>query len=143
MDIHTQKHRVYKDTFQWHCVERKTCRARIHTNGTNVLKKTNEHTHEPNSKIFHCNVVKAGIKRKAADTQETTHSIVVSEISKLDEKSAVYPPRLDSLKRTICRSRKRAENVPSEPTSLIQFKFQKHLQRITKANLSFSTILVL
>ena len=112
------KHRVYKDTFQWHCVERKTCRARIHTNGTNVLKKTNEHTHELNSKIFHCNVVKAGIKRKAADTQETTHSIVVSEISKLNEESAVYLPRLDSLKRPICRSRKRAENVPSEPTSL-------------------------
>ena len=112
------KHRVYNGTFQWHCVERKSCRARIHTNGTSILKKTNEHTHEPNSKIFHCNEVKAGLKRKAADTQEPTHSIVASEISKLGEESAVYLPRLDSLKRSICRSRRRAENVPSEPTSL-------------------------
>ena len=55
------KHRVYNNTFQWHCVVRKSCRARIHTIGTNVMKRTNEHTYEPNSKIFYCNEVKTGV----------------------------------------------------------------------------------
>ena len=58
------------------------------------MKKTNEQTHEPNSKIFYCNEVKTGVKRRAAETQEPTHSNVVSKISNLNEESAVYLPKL-------------------------------------------------
>lgn len=52
------KHRVYKDTFERHCVVSKSCRQ--------TLKKENEHTYEPNSKIFYCNEVKGGVKRRVA-----------------------------------------------------------------------------
>ena len=95
------------------------------------MKRTNEHTHEPNSKIFYCNEVKTGVKRRAAETQEPTHSIVVSKISNLNEESAVYLPRLDSLKRTICRAR-RAENVHPEPTSLDALQIPEAYTRTNK-----------
>ena len=78
------KHRVNKDVFQWHCVERKRCRARMNTIGAEVIKMINEYTHEHNSKLFLCKEVKAGRKRKGP-----THSIFASKISELDEESAV------------------------------------------------------
>ena len=110
----------------------KSCRARIHTNESKVVKSSNEHTHEPISKIFHCNEVKAGIKRRAAESQKPTHSIVASKISKLEEESAVSLPRLDSLKRTICRARKKAENIHSEPTSLDTLQIPEVYTRTSK-----------
>ena len=126
------KHRIYNDVHQWYCVERTSCRARIHTIGTEVIKTTSEHTHGHNSKLFHCNEVKAGIKRKAAETQEPTHSIVFSKITKFDEESAVFLPKLDILKRTVCRARKRSENVPAEPTSLLTLQIPEQYTKTNK-----------
>ena len=110
-------HRISEDVSQWQCVERNTCKARIHTTRL-VITKRMKHTHESNSQRFHCNEVKAGAKRRASETQEPTHSIVASQVTNLCDASAVHLPKLASLKKTICRARRRAANVPSEPSSL-------------------------
>ena len=50
----------------------------------------------------------------------------------MNEESAVDLPRLDSLKRNICRARKRAENVPPEPTSLDALQIPEAYARTNK-----------
>ena len=64
---------------------------------------------------FQCLKMKAGMKRSATLTQQGTHSILINSVSELDEASAVNLPKLESLKQTVCRERKRTANVPPEP----------------------------
>ena len=116
------KHRISQDVTQWHCIQRSVCKARLHTKGDLVICKKNVHTHEGNSYLFENYRVKAGMKRKASETQEGTHSILSSSINQLSEAAAVYMPKMDTLKRTIVRSRRKAYNVPPEPTSLAIFE---------------------
>ena len=112
------KHRVTGDVTQWHCVQRGYCKARLHTKGNEVIASKSIHSHECNSHIFLNSQAKAEMKRKASESQEATHSIMTASISELNEQSAVHLPKINSLKRTIVRSRRKAENVPPEPLSL-------------------------
>ena len=68
--------------------------------------------------MFYNNQAKAGMKRKASESQEATHSILTASIGELNEQTAVHLPKINSLKRTIVMSRNEAENVPPEPLSL-------------------------
>ena len=112
------KHRVTGDVTQWQCVQRNFCKARLHTKGNEVIARKSIHPHESNSYIFYNNQAKAGMKRKASESQEATHSILTASIGELNEQSAVHLPKINSLKKTIVRSRNKAENVPPEPLSL-------------------------
>ena len=80
------------------------------------------------------------MKRKASETQEPTHSIVASQLTNLYDESAVYLPKLDSLKKTISRVRRRAANVPPEPASLNNLEIPEIYKRTNKVNLSYSMI---
>ena len=82
-----------QDVTQWHCIHRGVCKARLHTKGDLVICKKNVHTHESNSDIFETYRVKAGMKRKASETHEGTHSILSSSINQLSEAAAVSLPR--------------------------------------------------
>ena len=108
------RHRVKGEVTQWHCVQRSYCKARLHTKGNNVIARKNTHSHENNSPIFYNSQAKAGMKRKACESQEPTHSIMTTYIGQLSEESAVHLPKLNTLKKTIVRSRNKAENVPPE-----------------------------
>ena len=112
------KHRVTGDVTQWHCVQRGYCKARLHTKGNEVIARKSINSHECNSHIFFNSQAKAGMKRKASESLEATHSNMTASISELNEQSAVHLPKINSLKRTIVRSRRKAENVPPEPLSL-------------------------
>ena len=125
-------HRTKGDDSQWQCVEINSCKARIHITGSVITKRTNEHLHEPNCHRFHCNEVKAGVKRRASETQEPTHSIVASQLTNLSDESAIYLPKLDSFKKTICRARRKAANVPLEATSLDNLELPEVYKRTNK-----------
>ena len=58
------------------------------------------------------------MKLRAAESQEATHAIMTSFIGGLDEKHANHLPKINTLKKTIVRSRNKAKNVPPEPISL-------------------------
>ena len=107
-------HRVTGDVTQWQCVQRGYCHSRLHTKGNEVITRKSIHFHEFNSHIFFNSQAKAGMKRKASESQEATHSIMTASISELNEQSAVHLPKINTLKRTIVRSRRKAENVPPE-----------------------------
>ena len=119
------KHRMTRDVTQWHCIQRGICKARLHTKENVVISKKNEHSHESNSNEFENYRIKAGIKLKASETQEGTHSIITSSINQLNEEAAVHLPKIDTLKRTIVRSRKKSNNVPPEPTSLTSLELSE------------------
>ena len=73
--------------------KRSYCKARPHTKGNNVIAKKNTHYHENNPLIFYNCQAKAGMKRKACESQELTHSIMTTNIGQLSEESAVHPPK--------------------------------------------------
>ena len=41
------------------------CSARIHTNGMTIVKRTNEHLHDPDEQQIECITLKVGVKRNA------------------------------------------------------------------------------
>ena len=51
---------------------------------------------------------------KASDTQDSTDNILTSSLKDIREHSAIYLPKLASLKQTIRRARKRELNVPPQ-----------------------------
>ena len=97
-------------------------------------------THEANSDAFHSSKLKAGMKRSASLAQVGTHTILTNSISELDQGSAVKLPKLNSLKQTVHRARKRAANVPPEPNSLIVSSYHLIIVKQIKDNASFFTI---
>ena len=60
----------------WLCVQRGLCRAILHTQGLGIVKRTNEHSHPPDEASVSCSEVKGIIKRKAKDSQDSSHYIV-------------------------------------------------------------------
>ncbi|KAI6653123.1 hypothetical protein LOD99_3959 [Oopsacas minuta] len=64
------------DVVHWQCKERGTCEARIHTKDTDIVKRTNEHTHAPDDKSVSGCETKVGIKREARESHYSAHHIV-------------------------------------------------------------------
>ena len=64
--------------------QRGYCKARLHTKGNEVIARKSIHPHSQ---------AKAGMKRKASESQEASHSIMTASISELNEKSAVIYPK--------------------------------------------------
>ena len=79
------------------------CKAIIHTKGAEIIKRTNVHLNAPDEQTTVCCEVKAGIKRKAVDSQDTSHQIVGESLQTVSERVAAKLPKLDSLKRSIQR----------------------------------------
>ena len=77
------KHRKINNKFHWQCFQRMVCNARVHTLDDTVVARINEHNHEPNSPLFHCAKLKAGIKRNASQSQIGPHSTLNNSISEL------------------------------------------------------------
>ena len=74
-DIYTKKRRVGEVT-NWQCEREGICKARMHTEGMEITKRTNEHLHGQDEQEVSCREIKVGIKRKAHKTQDGSHCIV-------------------------------------------------------------------
>ena len=112
--------------------KREKCNARVHTQGTEIVKRTNEHLHAPDEHAVSCYESKIGIKRKARDSQDISHQIVGESVITVSEGTAAKPPKLDSLKRTIQRQRVQQLAAPVQPTSLEQLALQPEYQQTAK-----------
>ena len=73
-----------------------------------IIKRINEHLHGSDMQKILCLETKTGIKRKAAQTQDSTHHIAGESVSNTTEGTAAKLPKLNSLKRTIQRERRKA-----------------------------------
>ena len=59
--IYGQQRRV-GEVVHWQCERRGICKARVHTKGSQIVKCTNEHVHEPDEESVACQQVKIGMK---------------------------------------------------------------------------------
>ena len=112
------RQRILGDTTHWQCEKRGICKARIHTNGNVIIKRTNIHLHLPNEEEIDCITTKSGLKRKARDTHDSTHGILGDVLETVNEGTTIKLPKLDSLKRTIRRERQSIDAAPAQPESL-------------------------
>ena len=82
------------------------------------LRIEQEHLHEPDQQLIECIALKAGVKRKARDTNDTTHHIIGHSLDPATESSVIKLPKLDSMKRTIRRERHIIDAAPGQLESL-------------------------
>ena len=75
------KQRRAGEVIHWQCERRGVCKARIHTKGIQIIKRTNEHLHESDEHAVTCQDVMIGMKRKASETQDSSHLIIGNNIS--------------------------------------------------------------
>ena len=97
-----------------------------------IMKRINQHLHGPDMQKIFCLETKAGVKRKAAHTQDSTHHIVGESVSNITEGTAAKLPKLNSLKRTIQRERIKANFVPVQPQSLVELEIPMDYTIIAK-----------
>ena len=76
--------------------------------------------------------MKAGIKRKAVDSQDTSHQIVGESLQTVSEGVAAKLPKLDSLKRSIQRQRVRQLAAPVQPATLEHLCLPEEYQKTAK-----------
>ena len=79
-----------------------------------------------------CLQTKAGIKRTAAQTQDSTHHIVGESVSNITDGTAAKLLKLNSLKRTIQRERRKANFVPVQPESLVELEIPMDFMKTAK-----------
>ena len=99
----------------WQCEQRGVCKARVHTKGTEIVKRSNDHLHPADEQAVICQETKVGIKKKARDSQDSAHHIVGESLLTVSEGTAAKLPKLDSLKRTIQRQRVQQLAAPVQP----------------------------
>ncbi|KAI6648033.1 hypothetical protein LOD99_8235 [Oopsacas minuta] len=78
-------HRRVGEMTHWQCEQRGECKARVHTKGMEIMKRTNEHLHAPDVQATACCEIKAGIKRKARDTQDSSHHITGEKLKSITQ----------------------------------------------------------
>ena len=108
------KHRRIGETTHWLCVQRGLCKAIVHTQGFEIVKRTNQHLHPPDEKAISCSEVNSNIKRKEKESQDSSHYFVGECVQTVNEGIATKLPKLDNLKRTI--QRQRIQTAPVQPT---------------------------
>ena len=109
-----------------------------------ILKRTNEYLHAPDEQAVSCCEVKVGMKRKARDSQDSSHHIVGEGLETVTEGTAAKLPKLDSLKRTIQRQRVRQQAAPVQPATLEQLTLPEEYKRTSKGEqlLLYDSVLV-
>ena len=112
--------------------KRRVNKARVHTKGMEIVKRTKEHLHSPDEQALICPETKIGIKRKARDSQDSSHQIVGGSLLTVSEGTAAKLPKLNSLKRTIQRQRVQQLAAPVQPTSLEQLALPLEYQQTAK-----------
>ncbi|KAI6656058.1 hypothetical protein LOD99_11355 [Oopsacas minuta] len=97
-----------------------------------IVKRKNEHSHGPDEQVADCCKAKAGMKRKAWESQDSTHHIVGASLQTASEGTAAKLPKLDSLKRTIQRQRASVFAAPAQPSTLAELALPAVYQQTAK-----------
>ena len=101
----------------YECVLRRKgeCKAKIKlTPEDNFLNQLNEHTHLPSQTKIEVEKVKARVKERAENTNDTSHQILGAELQNMNESTTVNLPALNNMRRNIRRQRGQ-NNMPPIP----------------------------
>ena len=120
------------EVVHWQCERRGVCKARVHTQGSQIVKRANEHLHELDEEAVTCQLVKIGMKRKESETQDSTRLIVGDNLLTVSEGVSVKLPKLTNLKRTIQRQRARILAAPAQPLTLEELIIPPDYQQTAK-----------
>ena len=93
-------------------------KARIHTKGTVIIKRTNEHLHDADKTHVRNLEVKVEIKRRAIESNDPIHHIVGDELEDAATETVIKLPKIDSIKRTFRRERQIINALPAQPECL-------------------------
>ena len=126
------KHKISGNGTYWQCERRSDCKARLHTDGMQTIKRINQHFHGPDIHKVSCLEVKAGIKQKAVQTQDSSHHISAEGVLSISDMTSVKLPKMNSLKRTIQRKRSITNSIPVQPQSLEELQIPIEFQRTAK-----------
>ena len=105
------------DVSSWECVLRRRghCKARVKISvSDDFIEQTNEHTHPPCQTNCEVSKVKAGIKRRAEGTNDTSQQILSVELSAISESVGTNLPSMEVLRRNI-RAARQERNFPPLP----------------------------
>ena len=91
-----------------------------------------ERRSDPDIHKVSCLEVKAGIKRKAVKTQDSSHHISAEGVLSNSDITAVKQPKMNSLKRTIQRKRSITNSIKVQPESLEELQIPIEFQRTAK-----------
>ena len=89
----------------------------------NFLNQQNEHTHLPSQTKIEVKKVKARVKERAENTNDTSQQILGAELQNINESTTVNLPALNNMRRNIRRQRseqhapipQRREEIPALP----------------------------
>ena len=114
--------------------QRGFCKANIHTKGAEIVKRTNVHLQAPHGRTAICCEVKTRIKRKAINSQDSSHQIVGESPQTISEGVAAKLTKLDSLKRSIQHQRVRhpAALVQPATSTLEHLNLQEEYKKTSK-----------
>ena len=103
----------------WECVlrRRRQCKSKVKLSATGeFLQIVNDHTHPPTPTQCEVTRVRAGIKRKAETTQDTTQQILAAGMHGISESAAVNLPSLNSMQRNMSpKTRQEPDSKPRQP----------------------------
>ncbi|XP_060867196.1 uncharacterized protein LOC132942645 [Metopolophium dirhodum] len=104
----------------WKCVESKNvmCRARVHTNGEEITKVMNVHSHPPDPAKISGKRIFSKLKQLSMDVGLSTHTVVANVCQDITPGVSSVLPSISSLKRNVRRYRVCLETSPSNPSSL-------------------------
>ena len=103
------------------CVERKTCKARIHVLNNKYLKMVTEHNHLADVAKVEAKRVMTYCKQQATASQDATSRILQDALCGQSQAVAGALPSVSSMKRTIQRQRTGAQ-IPEEFKTVRIFK---------------------
>ena len=75
------------------------CKAKIKVRGHEYIVGENQHTHAPEPGRAELLRVKAAIKRRATETEETPQQIIATQVQGLGEAAATQMPQIRSIRR--------------------------------------------
>ena len=103
------------------CVERKTCKGRIHVKEGKFLKTVTEHSHLADKAKVEAKRVLAFCRQQAASSQDPTSHILQEAVGNQSQAVAGAIPSVPAMKRMIQRQRAGAHNVSPNPQSSEEF----------------------
>ena len=101
----------------WECIERRkeNFKAKVKLNAIDdFVEQVQVHNHAPSATRFELTKVRAGIKRKASTTHDTTQQILGTGLANLTPTAAVNLPNLSNLRRKI-RCQRQEQNILPKP----------------------------
>lgn len=110
----------------WRCEKKNNgCHGRIHEVRGRTTTVT-AHDHEPDPARVEAYYAVGNMKRRAADTEDTTAAVVSSQVLTLTEDSHTSLPSTAALKQRIRRVRRRMRKAPVCPSSLTELEIPTH-----------------